>query len=146
MWNYDQRRRLALEEKLIDRHFPNFRFYDPTGDTHVKGWVHTNGHSRYELLVQLDSQFPYTRPELYVVHPKTLWLHGGTGTINSLTPPSHAFHFLGTNDDGCIEVCHIRNWDASITLVKVLLMGVLWCEAYDAHLLTGQDVCDFLNG
>ena len=146
MWNYDQQRRLALEEKLLERYHPDFRFYNPTGDTYIQGWIQTNGSNRYKLCVRIDDDFPYSRPELFVVSPKTLWLYGGRGTINALESPSHAFHMLGTNADGCVEICHIRDWDASITLVKVILMGILWCEAYDAHLRTGQDVCDFLNG
>jgi len=145
MWTYDQQRRLALEGKLLERYQPDFQFYDPTGDTYIQGWIQTNGGNRYQLRAQLDDGFPYTEPDLFVVNPKTLWLQGGRGTVNSLGV-SHAFHVLGTGTDGCVQICHIRDWDASITLVKVLLMGILWCEAYDAHLRTGQDICDFLKG
>lgn len=144
MWNTEQCERLALEEQLLARYMSGFGFYDRTGNAYVQGWCTTNGGNNYALRLCLPPDFPYDEPKLWVVSPQTLWLHGNRGTVNSLGT-SHAFHVYG-NDSGYVNICHTSDWDASITIVKVLLKGILWCEAYDGHLRTGQDLADFLNG
>ncbi len=145
MWDRSQRERLAVEEKLFDHYAPNFCFYNRTGDTYIEGWANTSdGSSRFKLRLALPPDFPYDEPDLYVVSPSMLWMHGNRGTINDLGT-SHAFHVY---DNGCdwVKICHSADWDASLTCLKVIIKGHLWLEGYLSHLRTGQDIADFLNG
>jgi len=140
----EQCKRLAFEEKLLQKYMSNFRFYDKTGDTYVGGWVTPNGTSkRYRLRLDIPDDYPDYVPQLYVTFPVTLWKHGGSGNLND-DKPSHRFHKQGTGHGGCVEICTVEDWNPSLTCVKLLIMGVLWLEAYEAHLDSGKDIADFL--
>ncbi|MHC4116590.1 MAG: ubiquitin-conjugating enzyme E2 variant [Planctomycetota bacterium] len=136
----EQCRRLAIDEKLVDKYMPGFRFYDKTGDTYVEGSVTPNGTSNsYRLRLDIPPDYPNNQPRLFVISPVTLWKHRGRGKIND-EEVSHSFHTLGTGHGGCVEICTLRDWDASMTCVKLLIMGVLWLEAYTQHLQTGESI------
>ena len=140
----EQCRRLAGEEKVVGKYFPDFQFHNRLGDPHVDGWVRTSGwRKNYKLKLTIPPDFPYSKPHLYVVSPKTLWKRWHLGTINSVGL-SHGFHTHGTSPEGFVEICHSRNWAASDTCVKVLLRGIMWLEAYEGHLHTGKNIADFL--
>lgn len=140
----EQCQRLAVEQKLLAKYMPDFRFYDPRGDTYVEGWAQTRGGKSFKLKVMLPPEYPYAKPSLYVMSPVTLPRHGGQGTVNDVGC-THSFHTLENGPDGCVQICHTRGWDASITLVKVLLKGIVWMEAYSAHLRTGCEIADYLR-
>ena len=143
MWNPEQRRRLAFEEKLVARYMPDSRLYDRTGNTYIDGGARTSGGAnRYRLRICLPSSFPYGKPGLYVISPHPVWMRRRRRTLNSLGT-SHAFH-VNKNGGGYLNICHTRDWDASMTCVQVLLKGILWLEAYEGHLRTGRDLADFL--
>ena len=143
MRTWEQCQRLAIEEKLLARYTPDFRFYNKTGDAYIDGWVMTSGGANwYRLWVGVPPEYPYSPPHLYVGHPHPLWMCGYQRTINSLGT-SHAFHVLD-NPNGWVKICHTEYWDASLTCLKILLKGVMWLEAYEAHLRTGQNIADFL--
>lgn len=145
MWDSEQSQRLAMEEKLVNHYMPGYRFYDRTGNTYIEGEARTNGHSHgYRLRIELPPDYPYERPDLFVVQPRVLRMYGGRGTINALGG-THSFHTGGAGPNGCVQICHTGDWDASMTCVKVLIKGHLWLEAYDAHLRTGRDIADFLR-
>jgi len=144
MRTQEQCRRLAMEEKLLKKYMPDFRFYNKTGDTYVEGWVTPNGTSkRYRLRLDVPTEYPNEKPQLYVSSPVTLRKYDGYDTIND-EGVSHSFHTLGTGHNGCVEICTVGDWDASLTCVKLLIMGVMWLEAYEAHLDSGDDIADFL--
>jgi hypothetical protein len=56
-------------------------------------------------------------------------------------------HTLGPGPSGEVQICHWRDnrWHAGITLDKVLLKGLLWLEAYEQHLTTGQPIDGFVR-
>ena len=141
----EQCRRLAIDEKLVKKYVPDFRFYDKTGNTYVEGRVTPNGTlSRNRLRLDIPPDYPHSKPALYGTSPVILRKHGGRGKLND-EGVSHRFHTLGTGHGGCVKICTVGDWDASLTCVKLLIMGVLWLEAYQAHLRTGKDIADFLR-
>jgi hypothetical protein len=144
MRDYELRRRMALEESLMQQYMPGFGFYDRTGRTYVTGWFRTNGGGQYQAKLQLSPSFPYEQPDRYIISPHTLWMHGNRGTINALGT-SGAFHVLDNGPDGPVRICHTLNWDASITCVKLLVKCALWLEAYEAHLRNGDDLDHYLR-
>ena len=143
MWTTEQCVRLAIEEKLLKNYMSHFHILSRRTETHIQGWAHTNSGRRYEARIDLPASFPYGMPELYVVQPKTLPQHDATKTVNSVGP-SHRFHTRHNGHDGCIQICHSANWDASTTCIQVLVKLHCWLEAYEGHLRTGQDLAAFL--
>ena len=141
-WDPEQCRRLAFEANILRRYMPHFGVCDPKGDTYIAGRPRTNGGREYETRLCLPPGYPHQSPNLYIVHPRTLRMHGG-GTINSLGT-SGAFHTLSNGPDGCVTICHTSNWDASLTWVKVLHKLLLWLEAYELHLKTGDEIVKYL--
>lgn len=135
--------RVFIETQAIAQFFSQFEICDLMGDPYFLGWVYTSSGGMYKLHLQLLQDFPYRAPVLYVVSPWTLWMHGHRKTINSLGD-SHAYHVRDNGNTGCVKICHTYRWDASITCLKVLCKGYLWCEAYEAHLATGNTIAYYL--
>ena len=145
MWSAAQQKRLAVEEQILNRELPQFRFHNRSGDTFVSGHQGANGASRqYQLKLQLTPDYPYEMPMLYIASPTTLWKHRHKGTINA-EGVSHAFHTQENGPGGCVQVCHFENWVSTNTCVAVFLKGILWIQAYEHHLATGDDIADFLR-
>ena len=142
MWDADQRSRLAFETKLLAQKMPHFQFYDLSGSTYVSGWAHTTSGMQYQLKLKLPSHYPDGQPKLYVLSPWTLRKYDG-GSINS-EGSSHAFHTY-SNEYGCVQICHTRDWHAGMTCLLVLEKAHLWLEAYHGHLRTGRDLAEFLR-
>jgi len=146
MRSFEQCQRLAFEQAVLRREMPQVRFYNYSQDTYVEGAFAVAGDWReYVLRVDLDDGFPDSMPSLYVASPHTLFRHDG-GTINDLGC-SHAFHTRPNGPGGCVQICHCsaQNWGASRTLVQVLIKGVLWLSAYQAHLETGRSLSEFMR-
>jgi hypothetical protein len=132
--------RWRMEVALVQKYFPGFTFHRRFGRRYVIGWLTPNGSSRsYKLQLDVPPKFPHQKPRLFVISPVILWKYGGRQRINDLQR-SHSFHAGSTGPDGCCEICYVDNWDASMTLVRALLAGALWCEAYTMHLSCGDDI------
>jgi len=146
LWLPYQRSRLALEAQLLEDEFPHFGFHEPTGDTYVGGYQHTSAGSRYYLWLPIPRGYPDQCPPAYVYRPNPLWGYLDLRTINSYGC-SHQMHTLSNGPQGEVQICHYRpeRWDASITLVKVLLKCVLWLEAYEQHLRTNRSIAAFVR-
>ena len=145
MWSASQKYRLALEKSMLAKEMPQFRFYNMTGDTYVAGWAKTSGgRHNYKLTLILGFLFPDEMPKLFVISPHTLWKYDGYGTVNK-EGISHAFHTLENGPGGRVQICHFKPdlWDSSKTIVAVMMKGLFWLEAYEAHLRTGRDLADF---
>jgi len=56
-------------------------------------------------------------------------------------------HTLENDSNGEVQICHWRQsrWDSSITLNKVMLKAMLWFEAFEQHLATGQSIDAFVS-
>jgi len=144
MRSAEQGHRLAFEGNLVMKYFPGFGIYDSNGETYIEGWIRTNGGRSYQLKIDVPESYPYRKPKMYVIEPAALYKKDGESTINSLGS-SHSFHTLDNGPGGVVCICHIGSWDSSRTFVQILKKGMLWCEAYDAHLRTGKDICEFLS-
>ena len=57
----------------------------------------------------------------------------------------YADHTLGSQD-GCTKICHFRPelWKDNNTLYQVVMKGLIWLEAYEAHLRTGASLSKYL--
>lgn len=120
---------------------PNmFKFCDmDTDKPYLKMAVLTNSKKLYTLRVDLD-QFPESIPKVFV----TQMLKSKSG--NDLNGPSHEMHTL-SSEHGFTRICHYGNssWRPDVALNKVYLKCRVWLEAYEAHLKTGDNLCDYLG-
>jgi len=144
MRSAEQCHRLAFEANLLRKYFPGFSVYDPNGKTYIEGWIRSNGGRNFKLKIHVPESYPYSKPQMYVVEPATLYKKDGKSTINSLGL-SHAFHTNGNGPGGVVCICHTDGWNSSRTFIQMLKKGRLWCEAYEAHLRTGKDICKYLS-
>jgi hypothetical protein len=138
--------RIEFEKQIMSRNLPQFRFYDFRTDRYFSGWQKTTvNHHLYELKLEIPPYYPDLEPHLYVTSPTTLFRYNSLNTINSLGL-THEFHTLHNGPKGCIQICHggPENWNASKTCVGVFVKGVLWLEAYETHLVTGESIATIL--
>lgn len=135
-------RRYRAEVSFLQLSLPNnmFRFCDMDSDKpYVKMVAITNSKTTYTLRVDLD-EFPETMPKVFV----TKMLQSKLGV--NLDSPSHAMHTL-SSEYGFTRICHYgsQSWKPEVTLNKVYLKCRVWLEAYEAHLETGLNICDYLG-
>lgn len=54
-------------------------------------------------------------------------------------------HTYGTRY-GCTQICHFKPglWKDNNTLYQVIMKGLIWLEAYEAHLRTGATLTRYL--
>lgn len=120
---------------------PNmFRFCDMDSDLpYLKMVAITNSKNIYTLRVDLD-QFPESIPKVFV----TKMLKSKSG--RDLDSPSHEMHTL-SSEYGFTRICHYGNssWTPNVALNKVYLKCRVWLEAYEAHLKTGENLCEYLG-
>lgn len=141
-WTESQRVRLAYEERILTQEFPHFQFYDRSSGGFTTIWGnHVTAASReYTICVWIKAGFPYEIPGLYVTSPCPLIGYGGK-SIQSYGS-SHAMHVWAPDWNGYVKVCHSKSeyWSASYTLVSVVMKGLLWLEAFEAHCKTGKSI------
>jgi hypothetical protein len=136
-----------MEQSIVSHEMPQFRLYDLGDDVYFEGWQATSTRlNTYLLKLVLPTWYPDDMPSLYVAYPLVLYKHGYHGSIN-LEGLSHAFHTKANGPGGCTQICHSAqsDWDASKTCVGILMKGILWLEAYEAHLLSGRDIAAIIN-
>lgn len=135
--------RARLHEKGLDQ----FTIYQDsnTGQYEVLGTTYSSSNRAYELWLPVPRLYPEARPPLYVTHPNPLYLASG-GLLRELST-SHAMHTLEAHPSGYIQICHWRDerWHAGITLDRVFIKGLLWLEAYEQHLATGESLSSFVR-
>jgi hypothetical protein len=148
MWNSKQRERLALEHALLQQEgFSQFGVYLYRAmDTYeASGVASASSGRQYSLAIPIPTGFPNQRPPMYVTDP--LPLRMADGSLLSALGVSHQMHTLAPSSNGMIQICHWRDarWHSNILLHKVFLKGLLWIEAYEQHLATGQPLADFVR-
>ena len=146
-WTKKQRIRLAVENKLLARRAPGFRFYEHTrpDKTYVAGRVRTSDGHKYELKLLLGPTFPDQMPHLLLTSPDGAAKYGGGLIFNEGL--SHRFHARGKGPDGHLEICHCKesSWDPSRNILSVLIKGAIWCEAHCRHLKTGISIAQYCH-
>jgi len=146
-WTLKQARRLALEEKLIEREprLAGFQFHDRRGATYVEGLTRpARIKDEFCLRIPVPPNYPHEKPCLYVIRPKKLWKQGRKVLLNH-QGRSHSFHTEVNGPDGVVSICHSEHWDVSQTLMQVVFKGILWCKLYAVHLQTGQTIAELLK-
>lgn len=142
-WDKYQRVRLAMEKSVLEREFPNFAFYDPTGATYVHGRWTSNSGKEYELQIRLPAGYPDECPVTYITRPSPL--PGVTKTIESYGT-SHDMHTQASDRPGWVRLCTIspQGWSANYSIVKVIRKSLLWIIAYECYLEDGKPISQFL--
>jgi len=132
-----------LVEKEIVRTYTDFEFREHSGVTTVTGWVRPRaGGINFQVRVDLTPGFPFERPPLYIGRPE-LWTRDRKSRLIDIAP-SRPFHMYSTDATRLVRLCHTSKWDASVTCMKVLSKGILWCQAYSEYLETGEAVASIL--
>jgi len=138
--------RLLVERAIMIKTYPYFGFYKSDNIAYVRGWYRSTAGNNYHLKLIFSDYYPDRIPELYLLSPKTLWKYCLVGTINQLEA-SHQFHTLSSDFDDHIQLCHYgsEKWHAACTSIGVMTRGLLWIEAYEDHLKTGEDINTIIN-
>jgi len=142
----DRLYRLNLEKQILANELPQFNFHFINSAPYISGWQSTSSHrGNYQLKLILGNNYPCDMPALFVNSPLILFQRNSSRTINELGS-SHNFHTLPNGPRGCVQICHTKPelWSPSMTCVAVLMKAIVWLEAYDAYLQTGQAFNDFL--
>lgn len=143
-WSPTQRNRLGFEKELLEKYFSGrVSWIDPTGNTRVEVRVTCTNDKKYTLRVYLPSDYPNSCPDMIVCNPASC-LRKRDGSLLSST--SGYDHTLSSRD-GCTKICHFRSdlWRDDNTLYQVVMKGLIWLEAYEAHLRTGNSLSKYLQ-
>ena len=139
-----QQKRLGFEKNLLEQYFRNrVTWTDPTGNTKVEVRVTCTNDKQYTLRVYLPSDYPNSCPRMIVSYPSSC-LRRRDGS--SLSSTNGADHVLGSMD-GCTQICHFDTslWKADNTIYQIIMKGLIWLEAYEAHLRTGNSLSRYLQ-
>jgi len=142
-WSASQQQRLGFEKDLLEKYFRNrVTWIDPAGDTKVEVRVTCSNDKQYTLRVYLPADFPNSVPEMIVKTSSMSRLMRRDG--NELEGTMD--HTYGIKD-GCTQICHFRPnlWRGDNTLYQVFMKGLIWLEAYEAHLRTGSTLSRYLT-
>lgn len=143
-WSATQRQRLGFEKDLLERYFRGrVNWIDPTGNTRVEVRVTCTNDKQYTLRVYLPSDYPSSCPDMVVSYPSSCLRRRDGSTLSGI---SGADHILGSRD-GCTKICHFNSslWRDDNTLYQVIMKGLIWLEAYEAHLRTGNSLSKYLQ-
>lgn len=141
-WSTSQRQRLGFEKDLLEKYFRNrVTWIDPTGDTKVEIKVTCSNDRQYTLRIYLPTDFPNSVPDMIVKTPSMCRLTRRDGSALAGSPD----HVYGSRD-GCTKICHFKPdlWRSNNTLYQVVMKGLIWLEAYQAHLRTGSNLSTYL--
>jgi hypothetical protein len=141
--------RLGLENQILQRDgLSQFVVYKSNDGYSFFLWgIHrTSSENPYELWSPIPSGYPSSRPPVYVWKPNPLWGYSYTKTINSYGV-SHSMHTLSNGPNGEVQICHWRDerWHSGITLNKVMIKALLWLEAYEQHVSSGDPITNFVR-
>ena len=142
-WSPAQRQRLSFEKNVLEKYFNNrVTWIDPTGDTKIEVRVTCTNNKEYTLRVYVPTDFPNSVPDMIVKTPSMNKLKRSNGSElqGSLD------HVYGSRD-GCTQICHFKPnmWKDNNTLYQVFMKGMIWLEAYEAHLRTGATLGRYLS-
>ena len=140
--------RLALENQILQNAgMSQFQVYRDNGSTYtLQGVYKSNSGNNFTLYSPIPSNYPYGRPELYIQDPNPLYGYAYLKTVNSYGT-DHSMHTLSNGPYGEVQICHWRDerWHSGISLDKVMLKAMLWLEAYEQHLSSGQSISSFVS-
>jgi hypothetical protein len=138
--------RIEREEQLIGQYFPGFRIQSPDDPAYagVIGRLLSSRNIQYTLWIPLGN-FPNEAPKMYIVEPKSL--KDSNGRLLSDYSANGSMHLLSPDNNRHPQICHYngRYWSPNVTLYKIIMKGRLWIEAYENHLITGNNIDHYLK-
>jgi hypothetical protein len=141
--------RLVLENQILQNDgLSQFQVYKSNNGYSFFLWgIHkTSSANPYELWSPIPNGYPSCRPPVYILKPNPLYGYSYLKTINSYGV-SHNMHTLSNGPNGEVQICHWRDerWHSGITLNKVMIKVLLWLEAYEQHLSSGDPITNFVR-
>jgi hypothetical protein len=140
-------RLIAENQILVNSGLSQFQIYrNSDGVSYsLSGTQSTSVGKTYMLSSPIPSGFPEARPPVYITSPNPLPAFTYGDTINRYGT-SHDMHTLSNGANGATQICHWRDnrWHSGITLNKVMLKAIIWLEAYEQHLSTGEPIANFV--
>ncbi|KAK2563439.1 hypothetical protein P5673_013142 [Acropora cervicornis] len=142
-WSNSQQKRLAMEKTLLEKYFGDrVSWISPGHQTKVELQISCSNDKQHTLLIYIPDDFPNSCPNMVVKGPMLrsfipmLYLHQYPGDNHT-----------GHNIDGSSGICHFRPslWTSSNTLYQIFMKGMIWLEAYEAHLRTGEPMSRYLS-
>jgi hypothetical protein len=144
MWTDEQCKRLAFEENMVRKHFPEFEVYERTRNAYYLGRIkEAVFRNKYELRIELHPCHPDFEPSLFVKYPRIL--RTKTGEIVNDIGTSHEWHTYGVEEGEPVKICYTSDWDSSCTCLLAMHRGWLWVAAFEAHLITGKTIATIIE-
>ena len=143
-WSASQQKRLAFEKDLLERYFPGrVTWINPTGDTRVEIRVACTNNTQYTLRIYIPGDYPGSCPKMVVSYPPYCLRKSRGIEMDSPSNDDHTWQ----SKDGCTQICHYKpaEWTDDNTLYQVTMKGLIWLEAYEAHLRTGNSLSNYLQ-
>jgi hypothetical protein len=138
--------RLTAEIAALEFGFPKRYVMQNIGSdyAYVDLGLKTNSGRTYRLKIVLGD-FPYEKPDVFIIYPTDLKDYDGRLLTDYGT--SISMHLLNPDEHGNIQICHYSNddWHSNVTIYKVALKCLVWLNALDGHLRTGQPMDYFLK-
>ena len=140
-----QKIRLENERRDLERNFQRDKISWTflAEKTYVEVEVSCTNEEKYILRVYIPNDFPNSCPSVVVISPNGI-LRRANGSF--LRTASRNDHILSSKD-GYTQICLFRSdiWMGDATLSQVVKKGVIWLEAYELHLQTGDPIDKFLQ-
>lgn len=132
-----QLNRLDVEQKILEEFFPADSFVWRKKDL-LDVSVKTQLGNNYLLTVKIPRNYPYSAPEVWVVHPNPLRSFDGKIIEHGVET-----HSLARNEEG-LQICLYYNgmveWQPKYTLYHAIIKGRAWLACYEEHLRTGERI------
>ena len=136
--------RFNLEIRYLEKYFPGRYAFQRlfTPDAHLIMGLRTNAGRVYKVKMVLDN-FPYSNPKVYIVEPSVLYDRNG----QSLSHANWEMHLLESDYEGHIQICIYKPdmWNPNKTLYQAAVKTLVWLNAYDGHLRTGNPLDSFIR-
>ena len=143
-WSASRQKRLAFEKDLLERYFRNsVTWIDPTDNTKVEIRVTCTNNREYTLRIYIPGDYPSSCPQMVVSDPSSCLRKRDGRVMNSASSDNHTWD----SKDGCTQICHYdtSEWTDDNTFYQVVMKGLIWLEAYEAHLRTGNSLSNYLQ-
>ena len=143
-WSQSQQTRLGYEKGLLENYFRSrVTWIDPRGDTRVEIRVTCSSDRQYTLRIYIPADYPNSCPQMVVSNPSCCLRKRDGSVLNSGSSDDHTWG----SKDGCTQICHYKpaEWTDDNTFYQVAMKGLIWLEAYEAHLRTGHSLSNYLR-
>ena len=139
-------RRFALEEQILRKHLPRHYAFEVNSsgvpERLILGFKTSSGRT-YQAKLILDG-YPYSQPKVYLTSPS--YITDYDGILLSSHGVSASMHLL-TPDGRCPQICHYKSdlWNANKSLWLVAMKVLVWLEAFQGHLSSGEPLDYYLK-